>query len=837
MRHACGLPVLALWLAAIARAPASDALPPRGGEIRLREALVLDSAAGGWIRRGGRASVQADPVAAALAAGRFKTPQAGRRLTDDAGAPAWSAARADEAGAFTGPAFARGYAFVNVPSSEERVAILHARGHAWVEVNGDPHTGDEYEYGYVKVPVKLRRGDNGFLFRGGRGRLEATLISPRAPAQIETADVTLPDLVCGARVDSLGAVVVLNATEATLSGLELRCELPGGRRTVTPLPPLLPLSTRKVGFKLVAPEIAAADGSNVEAALTLARTGSESSPPVDAAKLVLRVRSAAQARKVTFRSGIDGSVQYYGLVAAAKSDGDGARPGLILTLHGAAVEAIGQAQVYGPRPWAHVVAPTNRRPYGFDWEDWGRLDALEVLELATRELRPDPKRTWLTGHSMGGHGAWHLGVTFPDRWAAVAPSAGWVSMLSYANARPLDAATPVATLVQRAAAPSDTLALAPNLARAGMGVYVLHGSVDDNVPVAQARTMRERLGGFHPDFAYYEREGAGHWWGDECCDWSPLMDFLRRHELPDRSEVPRVDFVTMSPGVSSRCHWAEVWSQRAAFRPSEIHLAYDPRRRSFSGTTANVAVLALDVGWVPPGAIAVTLDGRAVAGLSRPQGKGARLWLRREGDSWSAAARPDPAEKGPHRCGPFKEAFRNRVLFVCGTKGTAAENAWALAKARYDAERFWYQGNASVDVLPDTVFDPSAASDRDRNVIVYGHAESHEDWPALLGSSPVQVRRGLAKLGDRTALGGGLACLFVRPRPGSETASVGVVAPTGPAGMRVAATLPYFTSGVAYPDVILVGTGALTDGAAGIVAAGYFGNDWGVASGEFAWKP
>jgi pimeloyl-ACP methyl ester carboxylesterase len=799
----------------------------------------LDTPTAGWIRRGGRASVRADPVAAALAAGRFQTPQAGRRLTDDAGAPAWSAARAGVAGAFTGPAFAGGYAFINVPSPEERVAILHARGHAWIEVNGDPHTGDEYEYGYVKVPVKLHRGDNGFLFRGGRGRLEASLIPPRAPAQIETADATLPDLVCGAPVDSLGAVVVVNATDATLSGLELRCELPGGGRVVTPLPPLLSLSTRKVGFKLTSPKVAATAtaGSNIQAALALVRAGSETGPPLDEAKLVLRVRSAAQARKVTFQSGIDGSVQYYGLVAAAKGHGGGPQPGLILTLHGSSVEAIGQAQVYSPRPWAHVVAPTNRRPYGFDWEDWGRLDALEVLELATRALRPDPKRIWLTGHSMGGHGSWHLGVTFPDRWAAVAPSAGWVSMLSYAGARPVDGAGPVATLVRRATAPSDTLVLAPNLARPGMGVYVLHGSADDNVPVAQARTMRERLGGFHPDFAYYERPGAGHWWGNECCDWPPLMDFLLRHELPDRSEVNRVDFVTMNPGVSSRCQWAEAWSQRAALRPSEIHLAYDARRRSFSGTTANVAVLALDVGWVSPGAVAVTLEGRPVAGLSRPDGPGARLWLRREGDSWSAAAKPGPAEKGPHRCGPFKEAFRNRVLFVYGTKGTAAENAWALSKARYDAERFWYQGNASVDVLPDTVFDPSAACDRDRNVILYGHAESHADWPALLGSSPVQVRRGLAKVGDRTALGDGLACLFVRPRPGSERASVGVIAPTGPAGMRVAATLPYFTSGVAYPDVILVGSGALAEGAAGIVAAGYFGNDWGVASGEFAWKP
>jgi len=33
------------------------------------------------------------------------------------------------------------------------------------------------------------------------------------------------------------------------------------------------------------------------------------------------------------------------------------------------------------------------------------------------------------------------------------------------------------------------------------GVYILHDEKDDNVPVAQARFMRELLGEFHPDFA------------------------------------------------------------------------------------------------------------------------------------------------------------------------------------------------------------------------------------------------------------------------------------------------------------------------------------------------
>jgi S-formylglutathione hydrolase FrmB len=34
---------------------------------------------------------------------------------------------------------------------------------------------------------------------------------------------------------------------------------------------------------------------------------------------------------------------------------------------------------------------------------------------------------------MGGHGAWILGVQFPDLFAAIGPSAGWISFRTYAS--------------------------------------------------------------------------------------------------------------------------------------------------------------------------------------------------------------------------------------------------------------------------------------------------------------------------------------------------------------------------------------------------------------------
>ena len=40
--------------------------------------------------------------------------------------------------------------------------------------------------------------------------------------------------------------------------------------------------------------------------------------------------------------------------------------------------------------------------------------------------------------------------------------------------------------------------------------------------------------------------------------------------------------------------------------------------------------------------------------------------------------------------------------------------------------------------------------------------------PCCSEQSPVQVRRGQVKVGTRAVTGDDLACLFIRPRPGSD---------------------------------------------------------------------
>ena len=451
---------------------------------------------------------------------------------------------------------------------------------------------------------------------------------------------------------------------------------------------------------------------------------------------------------------------------------------------------------------------------------------------------------------MGGHGVWTVGATFPDQFAAIGPAAAWPEFASYGGSAVYENPTPIEKILDRAVSASHTLKLERNYLH--HGVYVLHGDNDQTVPVDLARTMRKRLAEFHPDFAYHEHPGGGHWWGDSSVDWAPMFDFFMYHTRPAPADVKHVEFHTACPSVSATCHWITIAAQKHMLQTSSIDITLDPQQRQFAGTSENVARLMLDLTelsrprtretkdgttdatTLPAGdPLTIELDGQVLLNIPWPQTE-PRIWLRRQDQKWTVISPPDPFEKGPHRYGPFKQAFYNRFVFVHGTQGTPEENAINYAKARFDAEQFWYRGNGSVDVIADVDFDPS--QERDRSVIIYGNANTNAAWVALLGESPLQVKNDLIKVGQREVPGDDLACLFIRPRPGSDRALVGIVSGTGPAGMRLTERLPYFLAGVAYPDWTILGPEILTAGTKGVRAAGFFALDWSVETGDHAWK-
>lgn len=784
------------------------------------------------VSQGARGIVSADPIEAALAAGTWARPQAGDSMTLADGKSVKWAEIAGKDGAFEGSALSGGYAYINAPVDQPTVAILEAAGHSYVYVNGEPRTGDIYSNGYVRLPVSLRKGGNDFLFKAGRGSLKLRLLPPVAPIALDTGDSTLPDLRAGESARKWGAVIVINATDRPLDSLKIKSALPGSRSVTTPVPHIEAMSVRKVGFRIEG-RAQASDAEKVP--LHLALSGAPGAD-VKGTDIDLRVRKPGQTYKQTFISDVDGSVQYFAVNPAQASPGMHL-PALALSLHGASVEAIGQADAYGAKSWTTLVAPTNRRPYGYDWEDWGRIDAMEVLGIAQHDMDVDTSRTYLVGHSMGGHGTWQVGAIFPDRFAAIAPSAGWISAYTYSGGRKEEKPTPLQEMLHRAAGPMDTLNLASNYA--SEGVYILHGTDDDNVPVTEARHMRDVLSAFHHDFIFHEEPKQSHWWdisdepGADCVDWAPMWDFLAKHTLPPVESVRQVDFVTANPGVSARCHWATIVAQEKEGAPSEIHILCDPQMRRYNGTTVNVSRLAIEPASLLPGAgVSIEIDGQK---LTVPDTKaGAAIHLSRAGGQWTLSPPPAANVKNPSRYGPFRAAFDHRFQFVYGTHGTPEENAWAAAKARYDSECWWYRGNGSVDVLPDSALDPS--KEPDRGVVLYGNARTNGAWTPLLKDSPVTVAADGVTIGDRRLIGDDLACLFIRPRSGSSTALVAAVSGTGIKGMRVTNMLSYLQPMVGYPDVFVVSAEALEKGPDGVRVAGFFGSDWAVPSGDFEWQ-
>jgi hypothetical protein len=59
---------------------------------------------------------------------------------------------------------------------------------------------------------------------------------------------------------------------------------------------------------------------------------------------------------------------------------------------------------------------------------------------------------------------------------------------------------------------------------------------------------------------------------------------------------------------------------------------------------------------------------------------------------------------------------------------------------------------------------------------------------------------------------------------------------SGLSGFKLTDRVPYFMSGVEFPDCTVFGADVLSKGAEGALAAGFFGLDWSVGNGEFAWR-
>jgi len=771
--------------------------------------------------RYGREVIFTDHLAYQLAAGTFQAPKEGIAVSPDK-ADTWQKLDADETGKFRGR-FRAGYLYLTYDSDRKQQALLRVSGSSMLFVNGVPRAGDIYGDGWLYLPVTLEKGTNEILarFTGLWSGVSAELHLDQKPVIFKTEDATLPDIVLGQdNGDLMGAIVVVNSSYKSITNAKMEVSL-NGSSTVTDLPTIPAMSIRKVGFHINAKDIIAK--GEYKAVLNL-QVGNKAA---DSQEITLFGRENTEHYKQTFISEIDGSVQYYGVAPQI----GGGTPGsaLFLSVHGAGVEAIGQARAYKPKDWGTLVAPTNRRPRGFNWEDWGRMDAMEVLEIAKQKFRPDPARIYLTGHSMGGHGTWYLGATFAGQWAAIAPCAGYPTLMGYGSADgkiPEDSDNETEKTLLRASNPSNAIQLAKNYKAAG--VYIYHGDSDRVVSVDYARQMRGILAEFHPDFSYYEYPGGSHWFGDESVDWAPLFDYFKWHTLLDEKSTHTIDFSTANTAVSSSNKWIHILQQETPLAYSRVQIKRDLAQHQVTGTTENISILGINtLDFTTGEGISMELDGQTI---SWTRGDTETLFLHRKGESWEIGTKPDPAAKGTLRNGTFKEPFNHRMIFVYGTSGNKAENEWAYNKARFDAETWYYRGNGAVDIISDKEF--NLVKYGDRGIIIYGNADTNRAWKPLLDHSPIQVTRNAVTMGNDVLSQDDLGAYFMVPRKDNDTLTIAVVSGTGLKGLQTANANQYFAGGSGFPDYVIFTADLPIHGIDAIKATGFYQNDWSLPAAE-----
>jgi predicted peptidase len=148
---------------------------------------------------------------------------------------------------------------------------------------------------------------------------------------------------------------------------------------------------------------------------------------------------------------------------------------LILFLHGAGERGTNVWKVATHGPPKHVATQPAFpfivvSPQCAEGKLWSKDLLLGLLDEVIEKYAVDRRRIYLTGLSMGGYGTWDLGLSYPERFAAIAPICGGGAMISL-------------LLSSRDKGP----------ALKSLGVWAFHGGKDPVVPLEESQRMVEAL--------------------------------------------------------------------------------------------------------------------------------------------------------------------------------------------------------------------------------------------------------------------------------------------------------------------------------------------------------
>lgn len=422
-----------------------------------------------------------------------------------------------------------------------------------------------------------------------------------------------------------------------------------------------------------------------------------------------------------YRSRVDDSYQPYAVSFPANFDPDSTRSlPLHLKLHGRA-NAMNEVNFFhrhqGRRPaetqyWIQLDV-YGRGNNAYRWA--GETDVFEALADVLRRYRIDEQRITLHGFSMGGAGAWHLGMHHPHRWSSVGAGAGFVDFYKYQK-----------QIKQRPPHQHLTLGIydAVDYALNAFNVPVVAYGGEKDAQLLAARSMTDAAARQDVDIKLLIGPGMGHKF-----DPDSLAQFMAFHDEHTQSGRPRfgqrkhIRFTTRTLKYNT-CDWLSIEEVGRPYAETTVDALIDDTG-TLQITTTNVTVLRLARGI----ASRVEIDGTELPFESAADGLLPDVYYSRGASGqWSVldyqTSKAFPNNSALHKRhnlqGPIDDAFME--AFVCvkptGTPTSDAHHEWAM----WTLDRFamewdqWMRGE--LPVVPDTAVTDELA--RQKHLILFG---------------------------------------------------------------------------------------------------------------------
>lgn len=385
----------------------------------------------------------------------------------------------------------------------------------------------------------------------------------------------------------------------------------------------------------------------------------------------------------------------------------------------------------------------------------GEVDVFEAVDnflaienLLGRSKWYDSSKRVLRGFSMGGAGAWHMGLHYPDRWCAVGPGAGFTTTHGFAANVP----DKLPAYQESCLHIYDAVDYAENAGDVPIIAY--GGSKDEQLQAA--KNIQAKLKPLDIPLTLLIGEGIGH---DMPAKYrKDAEELYAKAAESGRSPYPdKVQFITYTMKYPS-CDWVGVLRLERHYEKASVDAKKE--EKGFTVKTSNVAALALDlpVGFVNAEAI-IDIDGQKVEAPTKfaAATAGQRLFLEKRSGKWaSVLAERLMVEQLRHPQkisglqGPIDDAFMHPFLCVIGSGKPWNEDAAAYTKgALQQFQQEWLKflrGELPIKRDVDVTNEDIAS----HNLILFGDPGSNSLIAQALGGLPLTWFKDKITINDKT---------------------------------------------------------------------------------------